>query len=366
MQTDAITAREFEELFRENYLRYYYYAYDILEQAEESRDVVGEAFLAVWKNREHVNREKLRAYLFTSVKNKCLTVVSKHRGHYRVGDDAVQVLAAETEEEWLEREERIGRIEQEMQHLPERTRYVLKQCFGLLLAPRLVVMELDDDHQFATGTVTEDDVAQQSHLSPQVEERQPVGHGIVAYLVAYAVLHVVHQPALLYGQYLVERPRDVESDGRHILQAWALFLGQHANLLFRQIPFVGASEVQLVAVLLRLHRAEDWPELRQRYLADACQLVLHLLLLELQLFLIGQVLPLTASADAEVLTEGHGTNLARLHNPHHLALGKRVLLAPDLNVAHVAWHAPGHKHHQVLPVEQAFPLGSHRFNGDAL
>ena len=129
MQTDAITAREFEELFRENYLRYYYYAYDILEQAEESRDVVGEAFLAVWKNREHVNREKLRAYLFTSVRNKCLTVVSKHRGHYRVGDEAVQVLAAETEEEWLEREERIGRIEQEIQHLSERTRYVLHQCY---------------------------------------------------------------------------------------------------------------------------------------------------------------------------------------------------------------------------------------------
>lgn len=129
MQTDAITAREFEELFRENYLRYYYYAYDILEQAEESRDVVGEAFLAVWKNREHVNREKLRAYLFKSVRNKCLTVVSKHRGHYRVGDEAVQVLAAETEEEWLEREERIGRIEQEMQHLPDRTRYVLEQCY---------------------------------------------------------------------------------------------------------------------------------------------------------------------------------------------------------------------------------------------
>ncbi|MBO4485520.1 MAG: RNA polymerase sigma-70 factor [Prevotella sp.] len=142
MQRDYITEKDFEELFRDYYARCYYYAYDILDQEEESRDVVGEAFLSVWKNRENVDRDKLRAYLFTSIRNKCLTQIGKQKHTYRITDEALRHLAAETDEEWLEREERIRQIEHEIELLPARTRLVLEQCYYHHRTYREVAAEL--------------------------------------------------------------------------------------------------------------------------------------------------------------------------------------------------------------------------------
>jgi len=129
MQTEKISATQFEELFRKNYTRFYYYAYDILNQEEESRDVVAEAFMSVWKNLENIDHEKLQSYLFTSVRNKCLTLLSRQRTTCRLSDDMLHVIAAETESEWLEREERIRRIEQEIDSLPH------PLCPGTMLLP---------------------------------------------------------------------------------------------------------------------------------------------------------------------------------------------------------------------------------------
>lgn len=142
MQTEKITAKEFEELFRKNYMRYYYFAYDILEQEEESRDVVAEAFMSVWKNHEYVEPGKLQSYLFTSVRNKSLSLLGKQKNVCRLSNEMLHAMAAETEAEWLEREERIRQIEQELDNLPPRTRYVLEQCYYHRHSYREVAEEL--------------------------------------------------------------------------------------------------------------------------------------------------------------------------------------------------------------------------------
>ena len=102
---------------------------------------------------------------------------------------------------------------------------VLEQGLGLLFAlgkclcRTPVVVELDDHKPLARGRVADDDVAQEARLGAEVEERQTVGDGVVADLVADLVVQVVHQPALLDGQDLVEGAGDVEADGGHVLQA---------------------------------------------------------------------------------------------------------------------------------------------------
>ena len=96
------------------------------------------------------------------------------------------------------------------------------------------------------------------------------------------------------------------------------------------------------------------------------QLVVHLLLLKLQLLLVGQVLPLATAANAEMLAERSRAYITIFYNTYNLALCKRMFLAAYLHVNNVARHAPGHKNYQFVPVEQAFPLGSHGFDGDAL
>ena len=106
-------------------------------------------------------------------------------------------------------------------------------------------------------------------------------NGIVAHLVANLVVQVVHQPALLNGQNLVERSRDVETYGRNILgsSAFRRGRGKVSHLLLRQITLVGTAEVELVAIFLSMNGTHDGTELWQFHFADAGQLVKYLLLL---------------------------------------------------------------------------------------
>ena len=221
-------------------------------------------------------------------------------------------------------------------------------------------MELYDDHPFACGRISDDDVAQKSRLGAKIEESQTVLDGIVAYLIADAIVQVIHQPAFLDGQDLVEGPCDVETDGRHTFQAHALFFGEALNLLFCQIPLVGTAKVEFVAVFLCLYAAKNGAELRQFHFSDAMQLVIDLLLFELELFLIGQVLPLAATANTEMVTEGRRAYLTKFYKTHHLALGKGMLLTTNLNVTDVTRYAERHKYHQIIPVEKALSLGGNR------
>ena len=74
--------------------------------------------------------------------------------------------------------------------------------------------------------------------------------------------------------------------------------------------------------LLCLDAAKNGTKFWQFYLADTCQMVEYLLLFELQLFVVGQILPFTTTADTEMLTEGSRAYITIFYKAHHLALGK--------------------------------------------
>ena len=225
-------------------------------------------------------------------------------------------------------------------------------------------MELYDNKPLASVAVANDDVAQQSHLCPQIEERYSMGNGIVANVVTYLVMQVVHQPTLLDGQDLVESTGDVEADGRHVLLrgkrcVLRLRLWQGSDFFLCKISLIRTAIIEFVAILLRLHAAEDGSEVGEGDLSDTRQLVEDLLLLELQLLFIGQVLPLTTATDAEVLTKGYRAYLTIFYKAHHLALGKGVLLTTDLNVADVARDTERHKDDQLVPMEKTLAFSGH-------
>ena len=119
----------FEKIFRENYSRLYAYAFSILQSEEDSRDAVDEAFIDAWRHRGNISEGKTESYIFMCLRNTCLTQVRRRVSSRLLTEDVLLRLAAETDEQWREREERISRIEQTIGTLPERTRYVLEQCY---------------------------------------------------------------------------------------------------------------------------------------------------------------------------------------------------------------------------------------------
>ena len=108
---------------------------------------------------------------------------------------------------------------------------MLQEGEGLLLTPvsclltTSVIVELDDNHQFTACAIADNDIAKQTHLLSEIEEGNTLCDGIVADLVANLIMQVVHQPAFLNGQDLVEGTRDVETDSRDVFQTLTLVVG---------------------------------------------------------------------------------------------------------------------------------------------
>ena len=81
-------------------------------------------------------------------------------------------------------------------------------------------------------------------------------------------------------------------------------------------------------------------------MADTSELVEHLLLLEAQLLVVGQLLPLASSAYAEMTASGRHATVAQLVPLDDFCLGIAVLLAAYLEIDHVARHGPGNEDYQ--------------------
>ena len=75
------------------------------------------------------------------------------------------------------------------------------------------------------------------------------------------------------------------------------------HLLFGEPALVGERKLQLVAVEAGLFRTQDGTEFRQFHLPDAGEVVEHLFLLVLELFLVRKTLPFASSAHPEVRAE---------------------------------------------------------------
>jgi RNA polymerase sigma-70 factor, ECF subfamily len=121
--------QEFKMLFRESYSRFYFFAFHLVQDEEVSRDIVSECFAAAWHNHIHIDHQKMSGYLFLSIRNKCLNYIKKNKNHYTTSEDVLHSMPADLEGEWKIKEERIVEIERQLDLLPERTRYVLEQCY---------------------------------------------------------------------------------------------------------------------------------------------------------------------------------------------------------------------------------------------
>lgn len=79
MNTTSESPDTFESVFRLHYQHLCSYAYTLLKDKESSEDVVQELFIKVWeKQKTGLGADKLKFYLFTAVRNNCLTVLKNN------------------------------------------------------------------------------------------------------------------------------------------------------------------------------------------------------------------------------------------------------------------------------------------------
>ena len=121
-----------ELLHRSYYDRLLYYAWTIIHDKESARDLVQEAFICYWNNKDQVSGDlvQIRNFLYVNVKNSCLKhlrhdkVVDKHRS-LQVGDPAEEATALNK----MIQAEVIGEIYAAIESLPEGCRRISKMGY---------------------------------------------------------------------------------------------------------------------------------------------------------------------------------------------------------------------------------------------
>lgn len=114
-------------MFRQHYQRLCSYANTFLKDEESSEDVVQEIFIKVWeKNKMSIDANKIKFYLFTAVRNNCLTLLkknNKNRIHELKEDDATYEIKIQLDPEEKDTDTK-ALISQAMEQLPPKCREV--------------------------------------------------------------------------------------------------------------------------------------------------------------------------------------------------------------------------------------------------
>lgn len=118
-----------EQLFNDNYQRLFYYAYDLTNDEEVSKDLVNESFASLLEKIDELKEDHLDGYLFVSIRNRCFSYLEKQRREDRYRDYCMTTFTEEDEEYWKTMEDRIKEMNEEIEQMPERTQFILKQCY---------------------------------------------------------------------------------------------------------------------------------------------------------------------------------------------------------------------------------------------
>lgn len=120
---------EFEAFFKGYYSRYYYFALQMVDDAEMCRDLVGDAFEQAWVEMQQTGDINLPAFTYALVRNKCISYV-RHEAVCDKYADFYQSIYAETDEESVrEQEEQIEQMYRIMEHFTSQTQRILKLCY---------------------------------------------------------------------------------------------------------------------------------------------------------------------------------------------------------------------------------------------
>ena len=119
----------FETLFKELYVKLYYYALQLIHDEEASKDIVSGMFCELLEIYETLDSATLPTYLYRTVRNKCIDhlrpdVIKAAYADYYL--NAVEYCYVDEDAGSLEKERC---VEEMLASLPDQTSYILKQCF---------------------------------------------------------------------------------------------------------------------------------------------------------------------------------------------------------------------------------------------
>ncbi|MEY8592569.1 RNA polymerase sigma-70 factor [Butyricimonas hominis] len=117
----------FRELFSVFYRYLVLYAMRLVRQQEVAEDMVQEVFVAIWESdKEYNSYHGFRAFLYDSVKNKCLNYLKHEEVERRHAELMMRYVEEDDEDYRVMREEMYRELHRAVDELPDRCRAVFE------------------------------------------------------------------------------------------------------------------------------------------------------------------------------------------------------------------------------------------------
>lgn len=118
---------EFENIYRTFYRKMYIYAHDFVADREVCNDIVADVFMTLWDMRDKIDPSTVEAYLRTCIRNACFHYFRQQRNNETYSE--YFKLTVEEIDSLDTLDERVDDLMNAIDGLPERTRYILEQCY---------------------------------------------------------------------------------------------------------------------------------------------------------------------------------------------------------------------------------------------
>ena len=116
--------QRFERLFKDSYPHMYRMAFSMVQNADDAKDAVHQAFAQIWRNKPQVAEDCTRGYLLAATRNQCLHILRNRQLQRRMEEELQRETAEQKDEE---REELMQQLQQVIEgNLTEQDRRVLK------------------------------------------------------------------------------------------------------------------------------------------------------------------------------------------------------------------------------------------------
>ncbi len=120
---------KFEKLFKDNYVRLYYYALHFIPDSEICKDLVSDTFHFIWENIETLRMETAKVYMYTHLQRLCIDYLRRSKMIVGKTNSYLAMLREWNEDDWRESEERIQKIMRLIEQMPPLTRTIMEQCY---------------------------------------------------------------------------------------------------------------------------------------------------------------------------------------------------------------------------------------------
>lgn len=126
---DCFDEKYFERLFEGCFERLMGFVCSYVKDEEAAKDIVQDAFLTLWDNREKMDRSRsVKSYLFAMAQNYALNYL-RHQKVVEMNEREVSdYFSAQEEKNVEEREKQLTALEEKLKELPGMQRIVLEKC----------------------------------------------------------------------------------------------------------------------------------------------------------------------------------------------------------------------------------------------